>query len=54
VVSADLASKRAAAMYGLEAEGRPSGEVFGKEDAQDALAGAGSVLKAARRLIEGP
>jgi HEPN domain-containing protein len=52
-VSADLAAKRAAAMYGLEAGGKPPGELFQEEDAKRALTDAEEVLAAARRLVLG-
>lgn len=50
-VSADLAGKRAAAMYGLEVEGKTAGEIFEKQDAQDALRDSRDVLKKVKRLM---
>jgi len=50
-VSADLASKRAAAMYGLEISGKGPSELFGLEDATKALDDANRVLGAVKRLL---
>jgi len=36
-ISRDLAEKRAPSMYGIEAAGKPPGELFGKKEAMEAL-----------------
>ncbi len=51
-VSADLASKRAAAMYGLEVAGKGPSEIFGEDEARGALDGAGKVLSFVKRLMK--
>jgi HEPN domain-containing protein len=51
-VSGQLASKRAAAMYGLEVEGKAPGQLFGKDEATGALEEAGTTFDAARQLLK--
>lgn len=50
-ISRDLAEKRAPSMYGIEAAGKPPGELFGREDAEQALRDAERVYGLAERLI---
>jgi HEPN domain-containing protein len=51
-VSADLASKRAVAMYGLELEGKGPSQIFGEDDASRAFEDAKKVLRAVKRLVK--
>ncbi len=51
-ISRDLAEKRAPSMYGVEAAGKPAGELFNKEDAEEAVRNAKYVHEHARRLVE--
>src|SRR2546425_4820350 len=50
-VSGDLASKRALAMYGLEAAGKSSSELFGEKDAAKALGEARLVAGLVEKLL---
>ncbi|MCD6312192.1 MAG: HEPN domain-containing protein [Thaumarchaeota archaeon] len=50
-ISRDLAEKRAPSMYGIEAAGKTPGELFGQEDAEEALEAAKYVHELARKLI---
>jgi len=50
-VSADLASKRALAMYGLEAAGKSPSELFGEEQAAKALDEAKMVVRLVEKLL---
>ena len=49
-VSKELAENRAAAMYGVEAQGKGASEIFGKEEAEASLAEAKEVLERAQAL----
>ena len=49
-VSKELAENRAAAMYGVEAQGKGAGEIFGKEEGEASLAEAREVLERAQAL----
>lgn len=51
-ISGELASKRAAALYGLEVEGKAPGQLFGEDDATGALEKAGFTFNAAKKLLE--
>jgi HEPN domain-containing protein len=51
-VSADLASKRSASMYGLEIAEKPPGSLFSKEDAEASLREAEYVFRLVKRLFE--
>jgi HEPN domain-containing protein len=51
-VSADLASKGAVAMYGLELEGKGPDQIFGADDARRAFDDAKKVLRAVRKLLK--
>ena len=50
-VSGDLASKRALAMYGLEAAGKSPSELFGEEQAAKALSEAEVVVRLVEKLL---
>ncbi|TLX95610.1 MAG: HEPN domain-containing protein [Thaumarchaeota archaeon] len=50
-VSADLASKRALAMYGLEAAGKSPSELFGVEQAEKALGVAKMTIGLVEKLL---
>ena len=52
-ISADLASKRALAMYGLEAAGKSPSELFGEEQAVKALGEAKTVVRLVGKLLHG-
>jgi HEPN domain-containing protein len=49
-ISAELAEKRAASMYGIEAQGKGPGELFDEESARGSLEEAKDVLEKARAL----
>lgn len=53
-ISSDLASKRAAAMYGLEQGSRSPEEIFGDADAVESLASARKVFDAVTKLLAEP
>jgi HEPN domain-containing protein len=50
-ISSDLASKRSAALYGLELEGKGPAELLGREEAVRALEDAERVVGAAMKLL---
>jgi HEPN domain-containing protein len=50
-VSADLASKRSLAMYGLEAAGKSPSELFGEEQAAKAIGEAKMVVGLVEKLL---
>ncbi len=50
-ISADLASKRSLAMYGLEAAGKSPSELFGEKDAAKALGEARLVARLVEKLL---
>ena len=50
-VSADLASKTALAMYGLEAAGKSPSELFGEKEAAKALGEAKMVFRLVEKLL---
>ena len=49
-VSKELAEKRAAAMYGIEAQGKSASEIFGKGDGEASLAEGKEVLESVEAL----
>ncbi len=51
-ISRDLAEKRSPSMYGIEAAGKPPGELFREKEAEEALRNAKQVHQLARKLIE--
>lgn len=51
-ISRELALKRAPAMYGLEVSGKGPSELFGKDDALEALKSGKYVYELSRRLID--
>ncbi|MEM0117395.1 MAG: HEPN domain-containing protein [Conexivisphaerales archaeon] len=51
-ISSDLASKRAASMYGLEVANKPPGSLFSKNDALISLKDAEYVFKTIKKVIE--
>ena len=50
-VSRELALKRIPSVYGLESEGKPAGELFGREDAEEALESAGRVYADCEKFL---
>jgi HEPN domain-containing protein len=51
VISAELAMKRAPAMYGVEEMGKTPSDLFDKEDARDSLEKASYIISIVDRLI---
>jgi HEPN domain-containing protein len=52
-ISRDLSKKRGPAIYGYEAQQKPTSDIFSREDANEALVCAEDIYSSCFRLIEG-